>query len=254
MMTYRKRVKIWMSVLKSFLGSFFGVDGQYLDVESTVFAISKGRSLIRFGDGEFGIYRQKDIHYQQWSPELRTAFEAIKHDYEIDSARCPYLLAVPRRFLCVSGFQLMKKRVYVSSWAESRYDFKKSFRRDIPYGDAFLFEKNNREVYSKIWNNPDCPANVIFIHNSGEYANHFADTYHKNVSFIQCPPREAFAMIDELESRVMTLIADSGWTTKDVMLTISAGPAGKVLIYRLSKRGYWCIDAGHCWDDPLEGI
>ena len=38
------------------------------------------------------------------------------------------------------------------------------------------------------------------------------------------------------------------------MLTISAGPAGKVLVYRLSKRGYWCIDAGHCWDDPLEGI
>ena len=225
-----------------------------MDAEETVRAIGKGKSLIRFGDGEFGIYRQKDIHYQKWCPELKTAFEAIKHDYETDSVHCPFLLAVPRRFMCVSGLLLMKKRVYVSSWAESRYDFKKHFRHDISYGDAFLFEKDNKEVYEKIWSNPNCPENVIFIHHTEKYASCFAATYHKKVYFVQCPPRDAFEMIDDLESHVLGMVKDNGWRLNDVMITISAGPAGKILTYRLSRKGYWCIDAGHCWDDPLEGI
>ena len=253
-MNYKKRIKIWLSVLKSLIATFSGVNGQYLDAEMTVSLVSRGKSLIRLGDGEFGIYREKDIHYQRWSPELQKMFEIIKNDYETNSEHCPYLLAVPRRFMTVNGFQLAKRRVYVSSWAESRYDFKKNFKHDIPYGDAFLFDKNNRGIYSEIWDNPACPENVIFIHNSESYARYFADTYHKNTVFVQCPPRNAFEDIDKLQAQVMAVIEENGWGRGCVMLTISAGPAGKVLVYRFSKQGYWCIDAGHCWDEPLEGI
>ena len=148
----------------------------------------------------------------------------------------------------------MKKRVYVSSWAESRYDFKKNFRHDILYGDSFLFEKSNKEVYSRIWKNEVCPENVIFIHNSEVYAEYFKNTYNKKITFIQCPPRNSFEKLGELEAYVRNTIEENHWTPNDVMLTISAGPAGKVLAFRMSKSGYWCIDAGHCWDDPLEGI
>lgn len=253
-MIFRERIKIWHSVIKSFILSFAGIDGFFLNAEETINEILKRRCLIRFGDGEFGIYRQKDIHYQRWSPELQEVFEKIKNEYEADNKHCLYLLAVPKKFLSVNGFKLMKKRVYVSSWAESRYDFKKSFRHDIPYGDSFLFQSNNKKIYSQIWKNEACPSNVIFIHNSWAYAKYFASTYNKNVTFIQCPSKNAFEELNELEARVIKAVEENHWTPEDVMLTISAGPAGKVLVYRLSKRGYWCIDAGHCWDDPLEGI
>lgn len=253
-MNYRKRIKIWFSVIKSFLITFWGINGRLLSSEETVDELLKKRSLIRFGDGEFGIYRGKDIHYQKWSPELRGAFEKIKNEYEADPESCPYLLAVPKKFLTVSGYKLMKKRVYVSSWSESRYDFKKNFRHDIEYGDSFLFEKSNKDLYCRIWKSAACPENVVFIHNSPEYAEHFRKTYNKKVTYIQCPTRDAFASIDELEKKVMAAVEENYWTPNDVMLTISAGPAGKVLAYRMSKRGFWCIDAGHCWDDPLEGI
>lgn len=253
-MIYRKRIKIWFSVIKSFLITFPGISGRLLCSKETVDELLKKRSLIRFGDGEFGIYRQKNIHYQKWSPELQTAFEAIKNEYEADPQHCPYLLAVPKKFLTVNGFKLMKKRVYVSSWAESRYDFKKNFRHDILYGDSFLFEKNNREVYSRIWESDVCPENVIFIHNSKAYSEYFENTYNKKITFIQCPPKNAFEKLGELEALVRNTLEENHWTQNDVMLTISAGPAGKVLAYLMSKRGYWCIDAGHCWDDPLEGI
>ena len=114
-MKLRKRVAIWMRVLYSLLMTFFGVKADILDAEGTVSEIKRGRSLIRFGDGEFGIYRGKDIHYQKWSPALQSEFEKIKGDYENGGDACPYILAMPRAFITVSGFKLMKKRVYVSS-------------------------------------------------------------------------------------------------------------------------------------------
>ena len=81
-MQYRKRIGIWFRVLKSFLLSFWGIKGKVYTAEETVNILLNKRSLIRFGDGEFGIYRGKDIHYQKWSEELGKAFEDIKREYE----------------------------------------------------------------------------------------------------------------------------------------------------------------------------
>lgn len=249
-----KRALIWVDVLFSFLATFFGVKATIKTPEDTVDKILKGKSLIRFGDGEFGIYRNKDIHYQKWSPQLREWFEKIKTDFEEQEEECPYILAVPRRFMTVTGTELAKKRVYVSSWSQSRYDFKKNFKHDLPYGDSFLFEKVNKEIYSRIWADKSCPENIIFVHNNEQYAEYFADTYKKNTVFVKCPSRDSFEVLSSLENKIREKIKENNWGKSDFMLTISAGPAGKVLVYKLSKEGYRCIDAGHCWDDPLEGI
>ncbi len=253
-MKIMQRISIWGRVIYSLLATFGGVRSNILTADATVEAILGGKSLIRFGDGEFGIYRAKDIHYQHWSEELKRDFDTIKERYESDPEGCPYILAVPRRFMTVSGFRLMKKRVYVSSWAESRLQFKRSFRRDIPYGDSFLFEKDNREIYGRLWAEDTEFKNVIFVHNSEECAANFAATYRKNTVHIKCPPKDAYAEVDRLEAEILETVSANSWSADDVCITISAGPAGKVLVLRLSERGYHCIDSGHCWDDPLEGI
>ena len=252
-MKITERVAIWGRVIYSLLATFTGVKADIMDAEATTDAISGGKSLIRFGDGEFGIYRGKNIHYQDWSPELQRDFEAIKRDYESDPDACPYILAVPRQFMTVSGLKLMKKRVYVSSWAESRLQFKQTFRRDIPYGDSFLFEKANKDIYSGIWCKSE-KENVIFVHNNPEYAEHFAKTYGKNTVHVLCPSKNAYSDVDGIYDKILSVISENSWSADDVCITISAGPAGKVLVYRLSALGYHSVDAGHCWDDPLEGI
>lgn len=253
-MKISKRILIWVDVLFSFLATFFGVKANIKTPEETVEEINKGKSLIRFGDGEFGIYRGKDIHYQIWSPELKESFEKIKADFENKKDACPYILAVPKRFMTAKGTELAKKRVYVSSWSQSRYDFKKNFKRDLPYGDSFLFEKGNKGIYSKIWTAEACPQNIIFVHNNEQYPQYFKDTYKKNTVFVKCPSRDSFESIDTIEKEIREEIQKNNWDKNQVMLTISAGPAGKVLVYKFSKEGYQCIDAGHCWDDPLEGM
>lgn len=249
-----KRIFIWVDVFFSFLATFFGIKATIKSPKETIEEINRGKSLIRFGDGEFGIYRGKDIHYQKWSPELKDWFDKIKREFEAQGEACPYILAVPRRFITVKGTELAKKRVYVSSWSQSRYDFKKKFSHDLPYGDSFLFEKANKDIYSRIWTNENCPENIIFVHNNEQYAKFFADTYKKNTVFVKCSPKDSFAQLEELEAEIRAVIEKNKWGKNQVMLTISAGPTGKVLVYKLSKEGYQCVDAGHCWDDPLEGI
>ena len=253
-MKLKYRVAAWGRVIYSLLATFGGVKSNILNAEETVKELKKGRSLIRFGDGEFGIYRNRDIHYQKWSQSLKDEFEKIKQDYEADAEHCPYILAMPKAFMTVSGWKLMKKRVYVSSWSESRLQFKKTFRSDIAYGDSFLFEKKNKPLYSEIWEGENCPPNVVFVHNSVNCAKAFAATYQKNTVHVQCPSKNAFECVDALEKEILETIQTNGWGHKEVTMAISAGPAGKVLVYRLSKQGYHCVDAGHCWDDPLEGI
>lgn len=222
-------------------------------MEETIEKIQAGKSLIRFGDGEFGIYMGKDIHYQKWSPALKNAFEKIKADFESQGEKCPYILAVPLKFMTANGLFLLKKKVYISCWSQERYFYKKNFRReDRTYGDAFLFAKENRDRYQVLWATKNSPRNVIFLHNNQKYAIAFADTYHKNVRFLQCTPRNAFEDVETTEDKIMAVIRQENWNRADFQIILSAGPAGKVLAYELSKRGYHCIDAGHCWDDPLE--
>lgn len=247
-----KRVEIWIKVILSLLATFNGVENNILDAETTVEKINAGKSLIRFGDGEFGIYKGKNIHYQKWSDKLLCEFEKIKSDFEKEPDKCPYLLALPKKFMSCKGYELAKKRVYVSSWAQSRYQFKREFDTSLAYGDSFLFEKKNKDIYARLFTGDKTARNVIFIHNNESFANAFAKQYGKNVFFVACPSSNAFEQVEAIEECIEKTITDNSLSKDNVLLVISAGPAGKVIVYRYSNKGYHCIDAGHCWDDPLE--
>ena len=247
-----QRIRIWIRVMFSLLVTFPGVRSKILTPEETADQIIKGRSLIRFGDGEFGIYKGKDIHYQKYSKELGVCFNKIKDDYEQMGNACPYLLAVPKKYMQCSSLELCKKRVLVSCWSEARYSYRKHFNRSLTYGDAFLFERSNVSIYDQIWENKASAKNIVFVHNNPMYAEIFARKYSKNVYFVKCPPKNSFDSIDDIYRSVLEKIRTSNKSKSDVQIVISSGPTGKVLVHRFSMEGFHCIDAGHCWDDPLE--
>lgn len=246
------RIKIWGRVLYSLILTFSGVACKVLNAEDTVQKIREGKSLIRFGDGEFGIYKGKNIHYQQYSNNLKSMFEEIKNSFEAEGDECPYILAVPKKFMQCTGITLCKKRVLVSSWAEARYYFKKNFDLSKTYGDAFLFERKNASIYEKIWRAENDSRKIIFVHNNDIYARQFQKKYNREVFFVQCPSQNAFEQIEELEKSIKNLMTSYNLKKEEIQIVVSAGPAGKVLVYQFSKMGLHSIDAGHCWDDPLE--
>lgn len=248
-----KRVRVWIETGLFWVLSFRGSKADIKNTEETVKMICEGKSLIRFGDGEFGIFHNEDIHYQKWSSELRIKFENIKKDYIEKKEKSPYILAVPNSFMKCNGVKLMKKRVYVAAWSRARWDFLSKFpQKALIYGDAFAFEKKKRNIYSQIWEGTT--KHIIFVHNSNDHATTFANTYHLEISFVKCPAYDAFEMLETVEAEIRSLVTENNWRNEDVMILVSAGPAAKVLVYDLCTEGYHCIDTGHCWDEPLEGI
>lgn len=245
-----RRIGIWVDVILKLLLSFRKSKANILNAKETIqFVLHNRKSVIRLGDGEFGLFHDRDIHYQVYSKELKERINQIIKRYECNSDLAPYLLCVPYKFFKTNGFFLMKKRVYVSSWAISKYDFLKNFRQDIVYGDAFLFALNNSDIYPSIWAETD---NIIFVHNNVEYAQAFKKTSGKNVYFVKVPSKNAFSFLVEIEENIICVFGKDQITKENSVILISAGPAGKVIAFDFCLKGYWCIDVGHCWDDPLE--
>lgn len=248
-----KRIKSWIYVLYYFLISFSGSRANILSSEETVDEILKNKkSLIRLGDGEFGIFHGKSIHYQKCSKELMDEFIKMKNDYE--KGECPYLIAVPKTFFEVSGFKLLKKRRYIASWSQSRADFMSDFSQNIVYGDAFLFKKSNNNIFSRIWNEDKKRNNIIFVHNDYIYSENFRKQYNKNVYFVKCPKQNSYESIDDIISEMKFIIKENNLNEKNSEIVVSCGPAGKVIVKRFSYEGFLSIDTGHCWDEPLHGL
>ena len=245
---YIKRICIWVNVLDDFFKSFKGCSAKILNSEETVkYILDNKKSIIRLGDGEFNILNGKDISYQKYSKQLKEELNNVLELYFKSKGDCEYLLCVPKYFMECSGFKLMKKRIYIASWAYSREQFQKNFPQDILYGDAFLFKRENEEIYEKIWVNSNYKT-CVFIHNDKKYAEKFENEYNIKTKFIKINSRNAYEQINDIKLKVLDYINED---RKNVIVLISAGPAGKILVKDLSRKGIFSIDTGHCWDNPL---
>lgn len=245
-----KRAKIWINVIFNLLLSFSKSKANILDSRETInFVIQNRKSIIRLGDGEFGLFHGKDIHYQKYSVELKERVNQIIREFENKNGLAPYLLCVPFKFFKRNSFFLMKKRVYVSSWAVSKRYFQKNLRQDITYGDAFLFSKENSKLYPSLWENT---GNIVFVHNDVKYADDFSKNSGKKVFFLKVPSKDSFSLLDAIEENIEHVFITEKINKENSIILISSGPTGKIIAFDFSLKGYWCIDAGHCWDDPLE--
>lgn len=241
-----RRLKVWLCVLKHFFLSInCNKKAILLNSEQTVqIAKEKSLSIIRLGDGEFNILNEKSIRYQKFSPELKKQLYDIIETYIKHGGECKYLLCMPNEFLRCNGLKLMYKRAWVSSWAFTRYFFKKFFDVNITYGDAFLFAKGNESIYSTLWSNYE---NIIFVHNSVTYSDKFSKLYCKKSYFVKVPTENAYAEIEGIYNEILKYANN----LQNFIVLISAGPCAKILVKKLSERGIIAIDTGHCWDFPL---
>ncbi|WP_370760516.1 GT-D fold domain-containing glycosyltransferase [Faecalibacillus intestinalis] len=244
----QKRIIIWIKVLFNYFSSFKKLKCIILDSENTVgLQLETKKSLIRFGDGEFNLLNKKDVHYQKYSLELASELKKILLEYSIESN---YIIAVPYYYFSNNN-TVLNNRLLISCWSIPKTIFKKNMQKNVPYGDAFLFSKNNKKIkiFEKIWENY---TNIVFVHNNEIYTKAINLKKNQKLFYVKVPNKNAYEKIENIQNDIeMTFILNDLLKSNSIIL-ISAGPAAKVLVYSLSKKGFLCIDTGHCWDDPLE--
>jgi len=242
------RLKIWFNVLKYYMLSLNCCKKAHiLSINETcIMAKEYRKSIIRLGDGEFNLLNNRDIHYQKFSEDLKNILKIIIDEYISNPDNANYLLCMPGEFFNCNGLKLLKRRVYISSWAFSRYFFKKNYDKDIIYGNSFLFASGNKKIYEQIWleNKID---KVVFVHNKIEYAKEFEEEYGIKTEYVLVPPKNAYEVKEDILKNIKTLINNK----EKILVLISAGPCAKYLVYKLALEKVWAIDTGHCWDNPL---
>lgn len=243
-----RRIKSWLITIYMWIRSFKPVkNATILSAEKTVEKIVQERlSLIRFGDGEFFLINGNDIHYQIYSKLLSQCLDEIITSYSTNMVP-NYLVCMPKKYFECNSFSIARNRVLVKSWVRPRFMYQERYDTNVVYGDAFLFQKGNESIYSKIWDRDDI-KHILFVHNNPKYAEIFSKKYCKEVTYVRVPTKNAF------ESRESILNTIKKRASSADMVLISAGPCAKYLAAELSKCGIWVIDTGHCWDEPLEEL
>lgn len=246
-MTLFKKMRLYFKLLYQFLCSYKGAvhAGFLSDDECVDDILLKRKSFIRYGDGEFDIIEGKSIHYQEYDPNLAKCLDKIIHEYLDNSDECNYLVGMPREYFNRKGLFMLHSRQLMSCWSHARYFFKKNYDVDVQYGNAHLFAKGNEIIYEKIWKESPLKK-IVFVHNDRKWAERFENQYKIRCEYVGIPKENAYMSLDDIYKNIIKY-SDKETT----MILISAGPCGKVLTYLLSKEGYWAIDTGHCWDEPL---
>lgn len=220
----------------------------FYDYETTIDGIVKeGKSLVRFGDGEFdlmsGEERQKFQHYDE---NLAEKLKSI-----ITSKEENLMVAVADNYGSLEKYNDEGKlgiRMYMTP--KTRLEHRKWLDLHRTYHNAYitrpyaLFADNNTDAPAKrflqlrkIWNN----RNVIFIEGALTRLGVGNDLFDNAASIkrIEAPAINSYDKYDDI------LAAALKNATSNSLFLVALGPTAEVMVYDLFKRGYQAVDIGH---------
>lgn len=237
-----EKIIIFKHYIKSFSGTKIKIMNAYQTID---FTLKENKSIIRLGDGEFKFLIGEEISYQEYNEELKNELNKIINEY---SKTSKYLLCVPKYFFECNGIKLLKNKDYFLCWSFPRNYFKNHFPKNLVYGDAFSFGNKNTLIYDKLFFNKKYKE-CIFVHNNIIYAENFEKKYNIKTHFVNIPKKNAYTDILKIMNNIFNIVDYKN--KKEIIIVISAGPLGKVLVKKISEHGIIAIDTGHCWDKPL---
>lgn len=205
--------------------------------------VSDGKSLIRFGDGEFDIIAGVGHPiFQDGNAELGKKMKEIivcddakmligiadnygnldKYTDEIADGIRSYMTAETRKI----HYSILKpQKTYYDAYM---------FKCYYPYKDKKGTQKRVNLV-KRIWNNRDVVLVEGNLTRTG-VGNDLFDNV-KSLMRVLGPTKNAYSKYNELFSSLANI-------SKDKLILFALGPAGKVLAYELFKQGYQVVDIG----------
>ncbi len=208
--------------------------------------VGKGRSIIRFGDGEINPMLDLRNHYEQFSPRLKAMMKEIASSY---SKTSPYVLSLPR-FIKVSNYDL-KKIGKFNVWLPLKVVFLLMFPKRVGYMDAhnFYYEGYFDTVIAPIIKDKQ----IVYITRKKTIDAQKENTNipWKNAVAIETPEHDALGVYEEIKASLDVEL--SRLEKKNVVLLVGMGPVGKYLIFEYAKKGIQGIDVGIAMETMFTG-
>jgi hypothetical protein len=128
----------------------------------------------------------------------------------------------------------------------TRYVAHVGFAQDSMIGDAMLFRPEgtlpNKSIH-RLWEGAD---RIVFVHNNYKYYRDFCDSVPARCSFVHINSANSAVEIDKTTAQIFDAL--DGAASGSARVLISGGIAAKLLVNRVSRRGYRAFDMGHYFD------
>lgn len=215
----------------------FTNNASFLTEEELVIELEKGKSLLRYGDGEIYMMNFGPIpQYEPYNKKLRNYLFKIIKDYKPTS---PYIVGIPV-FVNTPNYEL-KAAGKINVWLPLKIFYHFLFPHSVKYFDAHLFyrdggfDRSLNLIFKKYKIVIVTCLNNINLMKESNIENKI------NVTFIETPERESFKLVPELLQKIKSHVGND---KEKYRIVIAAGPASKVLVYELSKTGVISYDIG----------
>lgn len=197
----------------------------------TLDAVLSGKSLTRYGDGEFRLAMGGSKNVSQVNhPDLRRELVEI--------------LATPQNFCLVAIPDMNPQSPKWWFWGKYQHSYPRMLNDRVTYYSQFITRPDSAplidvpEFYDRmerLWRDEE----VVLVRGSERSLVEGKGTMQlaRKVHPVLCSRRDAYAEIDRVERDVLALNVNR--------VLLCAGAMATVLTYRLAKRGLHAIDLGH---------
>lgn len=235
---YYKRPVYIVSYAFFYFNRSFTAKSTFFSEKKLLEELYKGKSFLRFGDGETSIMNGGSISWQKYEQSLdRTMRQAIQ-EYTSES---PYIIGLPR-FINETNKQLKKEGKF-NVWLPLKVRYRMIFPKDAVYGDAHIFYYDG--FFKKHFEEYFLDKYIIVIAHSGniEAVKNNPTIPFKKMVFIEAPKIDSYSDYDRLCKEIDTILQSLSPLEKPVILA-GIGPTSKCIVYQFSKQGIPSYDIG----------
>lgn len=206
--------------------------------------ISDGKSIARFGDGEWDLmFERKRSWFQKPDTQLAARLNEV-----MNSRNDNILVALADNFGSLEKYNdsgadgIRQYMVKSRDEIEKILDYSREYASTHVTRPYLIYKDKSKSQYifdkfKELWAN----RNVVSIEGKNSkfgVGNDLLDNA-KSVKRVLCPQSDAFSCYDKILNYVLSNIE------KDKLVIISLGPTATVLAYDLAMNGYQAIDIGH---------
>jgi len=217
---------------------FFGSKLNYFSLKEVIGHLKSGKTLIRWGDGETALARNKDIWFQSSNLVIS---KQLNRFWFNDNENIVFSL--PRSPIEGTIFKYLSQRGNFYKEFSSRVYFSKKYFeiKHRVFADTYIWYDNYAMLKPALIELSNDKKTLLVASDADIFNN--LQSYILGVDFLQIPKKEIFNEKDSLVAKVETWINTNQGTGKPLIL-LAAGPIGKLIACEMHKYAQF-IDIGH---------